>query len=189
MQWMNTNKRYGLIARLFHGIMLIWVPLQLIGGFWAASLSDADKAQVISGHKASGLLILIMVLLRMSWRMANVLPEPPKKLTDFQVMVSRTVHRVIYGLLIAMPLSGWAMATLAGKPPVLPGIGKVVFPLIQPRNVCLLGNPYPLGYLMWVAHGTLGVLIALVLLMHMGVGISHYLKKDGIFDRMYFPKD
>lgn len=189
MLWKNTNEKYGVIARFLHGLVSILVLLQLAGGFWFMN-SPADlKAALYALHKISGLLILILMMIRLSWRMANVLPTFPYRVSEKKAIIARSVHRLFYVLLLLMPLSGWAMATLSGYPPVIPGMGPFNFPLLTKQTVCVFGTPYTLIKIMALTHFYTACTLLVFLAMHIGVGISHAIKGDGVLDRMFFPKD
>lgn len=189
MLWKNTNERYGVIARSLHGLISLLVLLQLAGGFWFMN-SPADlKAELYAPHKVSGLLILTLMLIRLSWRMANVLPGFPYGTDETKVIIARSVHRLMYVLLLVMPLSGWAMATLSGHPPIIPGVGPFNFPLLVKQTVCIFGNPYPLVRIMALTHFYTACVLAVSITMHIGVGITHAIKGDGVLDRMFFGKD
>ena len=58
MQLKNTVNGYGLVARLFHGVMAVMIIGQLAVGFWMVDLIPAEKAAIYASHKLGGLLVL-----------------------------------------------------------------------------------------------------------------------------------
>lgn len=185
MELWNTNRGYGFVARAFHVVIATLVIIQLSAGFWMVGLEEGMKADIYKNHKLSGMIILLLMLLRLLWRTINVLPDAPKNLPKLQVMLARGGQRLLYTLLILMPSSGWLMATLAGRPPVIPGIGEVWFPLASNKSVCIFGNPYPLAKLAANTHGMTAILIVILVAIHASFGLMHYYSNDGVFQRMF----
>ena len=90
---------------------------------------------------------------------------------------SRATHLLIYVLLLGMPIGGW-LATAAGGYPVqffdwnLPG---------------LIGKNEALSERIFQLHGIGGLMLTVLLVLHMGAGLRHWLRKDGITRRMSLP--
>jgi cytochrome b561 len=89
-------------------------------------------------------------------------------------VVSRTTHLLIYVLLLGMPIGGW-LATAAGGYPVqlfdweLPG---------------LIGKNEALSERLFQLHGIGGLILTALLVLHTGAGLRHWMRKDGIMQRM-----
>ncbi len=61
--------------------------------------------------------MLILVALRLGWRLSNPTPALPAALERYQRFLARANHAFLYALLLIFPLSGWAaLSTLIGNP-------------------------------------------------------------------------
>ena len=81
----NTLSSYGLITKLFHWFIgIAIVGLLVIGFIMVSMLPSADKWQLYSMHKATGVLVLFLVSLRVLWRLINVKLELPADLPLWQ---------------------------------------------------------------------------------------------------------
>lgn len=191
MLYKNTHKGYGLIARLFHFFIAVAILYQLYNGFMMVDLPQSMKAAVYSQHKTYGLLILTFVVIRMGWRYINVLPDLPASTPNWQVLAARSLHRTFYVLMIAIPVTGWAMSTAAGFLPVYPWLGKVALPLFSDKGFCLLGvcvETAVAGSFSHDTHAVLGYLIASLLVIHTSIALYHAYLKDGIFSRIFLDR-
>src|SRR5437870_11047024 len=77
---------------------------------------DTKKITLILYHKEFGLLVLVLVVVRLAWRLTNVIPQLVEHLPDWQKIAARFVHLCFYGLMVALPITGWLMSSAAGIP-------------------------------------------------------------------------
>ncbi len=136
MQLANTTQRYGIIAIALHWLMAILL-ISLVGvGLYMVSLPDAGfdrtKITLILVHKEYGILALVLGALRLAWRVGNVLPALVAHLPDWQKVIARFVHLCFYGLMFALPASGWLMSSAAAIPAY--AFGVVLPDLIGPDD-------------------------------------------------------
>ncbi len=116
----NTAERYGLVAIVLHWVMAALILTLVTLGLYMVSLPDAgfDKTKVtlIIFHKEYGILALALAALRLAWRVGNLLPALVEHLPDWQKVAARFVHLSFYGLMFALPVTGWLMSSAAGIP-------------------------------------------------------------------------
>ena len=75
----NTDNSYGLITKIFHWLIALAVLGLITVGFTMASMdSSAEKSELYTMHRASGTMILILVVLRLAWKFSNNTVKPPK---------------------------------------------------------------------------------------------------------------
>lgn len=116
-------------ARLLHWgtafAVLVEVPAGLIMTWtYRFSTTGGEGAQVhlrsSQVHHTLGLLLLAAVFFRIFWRLRHPVPELPQDAGPLSRIGARTVQGLLYGLLLVLPLSGWAslsaMAAGAGYP-------------------------------------------------------------------------
>ncbi|MEC7030137.1 MAG: cytochrome b [Pseudomonadota bacterium] len=190
MNWKNTSNGYGVMARFFHIIMAVMLIGQLAVGTWMVGLPGSEKATIYSNHKTLGLILLVIVFLRLSWRFINVLPDLPNT-PKWQIFAARSLHRSFYLMMIGLPISGWMMSTAAGFLPVFPGVGKVSFPFFSKNTFCVVGQCFArkeVGSLMHTTHEVLSWVLATALVVHISIALWHFHLKDGIFERIFFDR-
>lgn len=110
----NTATHYGLISQLLHWAVVVLVILQFI---WAWRMDELPRGvvlyEVTVQHKSFGMTILGLMVLRVLWRLFNRPPPLPDHVTGWEHFAARFTHWLLYGLLFAMPLSGWIMSSAA----------------------------------------------------------------------------
>jgi cytochrome b561 len=111
----NTLSSYGLITKLFHWFIgIAIVGLLVIGFIMVSMLPSVDKWQLYSMHKATGVLVLFLVSLRVLWRWINVKLELPADLPLWQKLASKFTHSLLYIFMFLMPVSGILMSRFGG---------------------------------------------------------------------------
>jgi cytochrome b561 len=122
----NTKQHHGVVAIALHWLMAALLVALLALGLYMIRLPDvgfdARKVVLILIHKQLGLLALALAALRLAWRVGNALPVLVRTLPDWQKVVARFVHLCFYGLMFALPISGWLMSSAAGIPVSLFGL-------------------------------------------------------------------
>src|SRR5262249_23080874 len=126
--------RFTLFSRLLHWSMVAMVIAQLLLGVtMVASLSYYPLLLAI--HRPLGVAILAFAVIRLANRLTH---RPP----PFLATMSRAERRIamwseylLYALLLAQPLVGWAMLSAARYPIVL--YGPVHLPGIAPHTITL----------------------------------------------------
>lgn len=183
----RADDRYALLQRLLHWLIAILVLGALAGGalLWAygfSGLKDTFGMEVTNTiykyHKTVGVLILGLMLARLALRLALGAPPPHPTLSPGLAATARANHLAFYGLLILMPVLGWA-ATAAGGFPVQ------FFDLTLPG---IIGENKALSETLYQLHGIVGATIAALVLLHIAAALRHWLVlKDGVIHRIALP--
>ena len=179
---MNAHPRFfAPLARLLHWLMALMVIAMLfIGAGLAASVSERHE-WLIHLHKPLGIAILVLVIVRLAVRFSTRQPPLPSDLPLWQVLAAKASHLVLYGLMLVLPLLGWAMISAAGDPVMLSS--SVQLP-------ALVAADAPLFALLRKAHGYLAYLLFLTVLLHLAAALFHGLiRRDGVLHSMTGTKD
>ena len=77
MQLHNTDERYGVVAKSLHWIVGLLIIVAWIVGYYACDLprTDPSKGTLFFYHKSVGMLILMLVIARLSWRLYDGSPK------------------------------------------------------------------------------------------------------------------
>ncbi len=117
MCWKNTAFSYGIVAKSFHWVMALMILGLLAVGFYMAGLDGTpDKFKLYNLHKSTGCLVLILVCVRLMWKMVNVAPVLPPSLHRLEKFLAHMGHLALYALMFAMPMSGLLMSQASGFP-------------------------------------------------------------------------
>jgi cytochrome b561 len=169
---------HWLIALMVFGLLAAGLTFMVLGyeGTVEAFGDDATNA-LYKYHKTFGILLLVFMLVRLGLRWAYPPPPYDPPISGFERVVGRGAHILFYLLLIGMPVGGW-LATAAGGYPVqffdvnLPG---------------LIGKDKALSEILFQLHGTAGLLLLALIVLHIGASIRHFLRKDKVMQRISLP--
>ena len=172
---MARQRQFTLLSRILHWTMAVMVlAMLLIGIGMVASLADYHRLVAI--HRPLGILILILVAIRLVNRLLNPAPPLPDHMPAWQRLAAKGSHVLLYALMFALPLVGWAMLSAADYPIVL--YGSLHLPPILPHDAMLYA-------VLRKTHTYLAFLLFATFLAHLGAALLHALiHRDGVFDSM-----
>jgi cytochrome b561 len=107
------QQRYTAVAIALHwAIALLIIGLIAVGWIMDAMPGGpgSPKTAIIQLHKSFGITVLLLSIARIIWRLMNP-PPPEPAMPAAQAFLARAVHVLLYILIIAMPLTGWIMAS------------------------------------------------------------------------------
>jgi cytochrome b561 len=150
-----------------------------------ADISKADQYKLFQIHKASGVIVLWAVFIRLTTRIFTHAPPLPASLNQQQVFKAKLGHILLYIALVIMPLSGWLMVSASpfGLPtfvfvdwinwPHIPGVAR------NKAIETIANNVH------WITAAVLGVLIV----GHVSALIWHKKKHNlNLITRMWWNK-
>ena len=173
----SQDGQYDGIAKLFHWVIVVLLIAQYTTKIVPASAASwATEAGLNAWHLAVGPTILLLMLLRLAWRLTHHTPPPPSDLSIGVQWLSRGTHWLFYGGLIVLPVLGWLSASGFGARPTLAGI----IPL-----PALIGQNKAVAEAVGTAHGALAWLLLAVIVLHVSGAMYHVtVKRDGVLQRM-----
>ena len=117
MRAKNTTERYGWVAIALHWLMAPAIIGLFALGWWMRQLSYYDPwyRQGPELHKAIGILLLGLLLLRLLWKLVNQSPAPEPATPNWQLLSARLAHGAIYLLLFTIMTSGYLISTADGR--------------------------------------------------------------------------
>jgi len=167
--------RFALFSRLLHWTMAVMVVAMLFIGI-AMVGSLADYHWLVAIHRPLGILVLLLVVIRLVNRLIHPAPPLPPDMPPILRFAAYASHVLLYILMFALPLVGWAMLSAAGNPIVL--LGTWHLPPILPHSANLYALLRPL-------HTVLAFALFATFLAHLGAALAHALIfRDGVFQSM-----
>lgn len=183
----NSELRYGSVAMGFHWLIAAFVIVNLGLGLYMADLPKTDPYRFLlfQTHKSIGLTVLVLSLLRLGWRLFNPVPPLPRGMGTLMRLAARSTHILLYVLIVAIPLAGWALVSSSPLGLPTPYFGLFAWPNIPfladlPRatkmhNLGLFAETHEL--LAWSA-------IVLIVLHVAGALYHQILRRDDVMKRM-----
>lgn len=167
--------RFPVFSRILHWLMAVLVVAMLfIGAGMVASLGDYHW--LLTVHRPLGLAILVLVAIRLVNRLLNPPPSLPARMPRWQRAAAKASHWLLYALMFALPLVGWAMLSAARYPVV--AWGAFVLPPLLPHDAALFAVLREL-------HRILAYLLFATFIAHLGAALLHALiRRDGVFESM-----
>jgi cytochrome b561 len=164
-------------------IALHWLIALLVIGAFTLGLVMTDipgltptKLRYYSWHKWAGVTVLGLAALRLLWRLGHRPPALPANTPAWQQRAAHWVHVLLYLLMFAVPVSGYAFTLAAGVP--------VVYLGVLPLPVLFDADP-ALKPVLRSIHYWLDMTLAAVVLMHIGAALKHhFVDGDGLLARM-----
>jgi len=109
---MNDETRYGVVAITLHWLIAAAViGLYIVGTIMEDMKPSLQQFELYQLHKSFGITVLLLTVVRLVWRVANPQPTLPPGMTTLQRTAARLTHWGFYGLLLLVPLAGWAMVS------------------------------------------------------------------------------
>lgn len=99
--------RYTRVAMGLHWIVAVLIIGNVILGLAADSLPDDWIRPAVDTHKSIGLTVLGLAVLRLLWRFANPPPPLPDSYPPLERIGAHAAHWALYGLIFALPITGW----------------------------------------------------------------------------------
>lgn len=173
----NTGTSWGAPAKLLHWTIAVLIFAQIALGWLAASWRlSPTKLQLFGWHKSVGMLVLALVLLRIAWRLANPSPRLPVGTSVIERIAARASHGLLYGLTIALPLSGWVINSAAAIP--FRVFGWFPLPAITAPDKAV-------EEIAKQAHLVLVSALALLVVLHVAAALRHhFIKRNDVLARM-----
>ena len=168
---------YSRPAKIFHWITAIAVISTVPMGITMMRVGSGDLQNALFfTHKSIGALILMVTAARLVWRLFHPAPPLVPGLPGWQVAAAKGSHLLLYVLLFAVPLLGWAGTSAFGAPVDFFGL----FNLPQ-----ILEKDQALAERLLGIHAVVALSLAGLVLVHVSAALyHHFIRKDETLRRM-----
>lgn len=186
----TQDRRYTNVAIILHWVIALAIFVQIAGGKWMVSAGAAATGSVFTVfqiHKTIGLTIFGLTLARIIWRLAHRAPALPDSMSRFERFAASATHIGFYALLILVPLSGWAMASVSptGVPTFFLLLESLPFAHLSIPGVAGLTERHTAEALLKGVHENLSLAMGLLIVLHIAAALKHqFFAKDNLIARM-----
>ena len=169
--------QYTPTAVALHWIVALLIIGNLAFGLYVAGLPISPaKLRTVSWHKWVGVTILVVVAVRLAWRLGHPAPPLPATMAPWERRAAHGTHVLLYVLFFAAPITGWLFSSAAGFPVVYLG----VLPLPD-----LVSKNRELADVLRAAHKWINYTMAALIVLHAAAAIKHHLlDRDDVLARM-----
>lgn len=172
--------RYSAVAIALHWLIALAIVGLVVIGIVMTGLPDTELARkfaLYQLHKSLGITVLALSLLRLAWRLTHRPPPLPDTLKPWERRAARATHIGFYGLIIVIPLLGWAM--VSASPYNIPTVLWGVIPWPH------LPVPKPAFEAFRAGHVLLAFGAVALLVLHVAAALKHhYILRDDVLARM-----
>lgn len=176
----NSSYGYGWISILIHWVSFIVASVVFGFGLYMVELTYYDSLYTIlpEWHKALGLLIGVLTLLRLAWMRVTVKPHFLGD-SKWQALFASLAHLALYLSLLLLVVTGYFIVTADGR-------GLQLFGQTWLSAVTVLDSDQAewVGkWHRWIAYGFGGLVVG-----HASAALyHHFFHRDNTLKRMLFP--
>ncbi len=176
---MITRNRYDTVAMGLHWLMAAAI-LGLLGlGFVMTGLKPGSPLQfkLYQLHKSVGALVFGLAALRLGWRLGHQPPPLPAAMGPGERLLAHAGHWALYGLMLGLPLAGWAVVSTSPY-----NIPTILFGVVDLPHLPL---PRDLNALAKGTHMIGAWLLIATLVGHVTAALRHhFVLRDDVLVRM-----
>jgi cytochrome b561 len=159
------RQSYTSTAILLHwSIALLIIGLFILGLYMSDLPRSPERIALFGWHKSLGVTVYLLACYRLYWRRNNPPPPLSQQMTEQMQRLAHLGHKLLYALMLIVPLSGWLMSSARGYQTVL--FGVVPIPDLIAKNE----DP---GQLLKDTHEWLNYCLAATVLGHIGFALKH----------------
>ena len=164
------NQGYGAVARALHWLMAALMILQWFSG------EESKTFGGMSFHFSLGLTLMLLVLIRLGWRVTHPVPALPSSAPAWERTVARLMHLSWYLLMLALPLSGILYRQFRGKTTSWFGLADLPAWLSPDKYWAHQSEDI---------HKILGTVFLVLLTLHVVAALKHhFIDRDGVLRGM-----
>ena len=167
---------YGATARVFHWLIFILLAAQYAVGSIMPHIGRKTLNEGwVNWHLSIGAAILFVIVLRLVWRLTHPVPLLAG-MPAFERTIAGLTHWILYALVLAMTLLGWAAANYRGWTVVL--FGAVPLPQLAPKGASWAHEAGDI-------HNILVYVLLGFIVLHVAGALYHYaILRDRVTQRM-----
>ena len=175
MSIFNSQKEYGLLAKLFHWITFVILIAQIPFGFYLVGLEFSDRRIDLENiHILIGITVFYITLLRLIWKFFNSSPTDGNSFFKGQIIIAKINHFLLYLSIFTITISGILKKLYMGET-----LNFIFFKYGFEKDNFVLADTY---YEVHIYANYL--LLALISLHILAVIVHHFVFKDKILNKI-----
>lgn len=187
--WRDSAFGWSLPTRLLHWGIAGLIGFQVTVGVWMANFVPdlIDRFRLTQTHKSWGVVVFGLVVVRLLWRTASRWRRPPMPsgMPSWQVHAAAWSHRMLYLLMVVMPLSGWILVSASPLAHMVNLRSKVFGRFVLPDPIGY--GSYSIEHAAAAVHILGAIALGMLLVIHVGAALRHQFgARDGVLTRMIF---
>lgn len=180
---MNTVERYNRVQIILHWVIAVIILCMIGLGLFMVELpkqselpagEESVRAFYFLFHKSLGITVAILILLRVLWRLTHKAPPLPDTIGKWQRIAANSVHGLLYGLMILMPITGYMQSIFSKYDTKFWGI---VLPRMADADKAMREN-------FTEVHQALAIIFIALIVVHIVAALKHWIQGTGIMQRM-----
>lgn len=172
----QAQHSFSPLARRLHWLTALAIFITFPLGMALERAAPAMLDMLYRAHWSFGLLALFLALPRIANRLRGDHPGDYPGLTRFEATASSVIHKLLYVLMVAVPVGGWLGKSAYGGPITVFGLFDMP---------ALLAQDQALGERILGVHTAMAKLLALCILLHVAGALKHrFITRDGVMQRM-----
>lgn len=181
----DPGGRYTAVAILLHWLIAAAIFAQVALGLTMTQkgLPPMRQFQLYQLHKSVGITILLLVVLRVLWRLGHRPPPLPSAMPAMERRAAAGAHLVLYGLIVGLPLTGWAV--VSASPFNIPTVLYGIVPWPHLPVLSTLQDKAPVEATLEAVHAYGAWLLIALIAVHAAAALRHgIVLRDGVLRRM-----
>ena len=177
----NTDSaaRYSRGAIILHWLIALLIIGNFVGAWMSEDLPRDQKFVMMGYHKANGILILLLTLVRIGWRFTHRPPPLLESLKAWEAALAKVTHTLFYLLMLAVPLAGWGLHSAFGKGKPVSMFGLFDFPALP------VGSDKATIGLFHDLHEVTATAMLALFVLHVAAALKHqFADRDGTMRRI-----
>jgi len=168
---------FGAGRKFFHWSIAAFLLFQIPLGLYMTDLPlGPDKLEKYSLHKAVGMTIFAVAILRLVWALLSKRPALHTDTPFYEKALVKVMQAILYIAVCLLPMSGWMMSSAAGYPVSLFGLYTLPS-LIEPDKTLVDG--------FIDMHEMQGWILMTAIALHVAGALRHhFLLKDDTLKKM-----
>ena len=179
------STRYSTVAIILHWMIAFGILVLIAMGLIMdhLHLDPMRVFQLYQLHKSIGITVLLLVIIRIGWRLLHRAPPLPDTMPVTEKKLAHLAHLALYVLQIILPLSGWATVSVSVF--AIPTVLFSVVPWPDLPVLPTLENKAPVEDALktvhhWLAWGLLALITA-----HVAAALRHrFILHDSVLAQM-----
>ncbi len=178
-------ERYTGVAIALHWLIALGIVAQLALGLAMTKIAMARMTEfkLYQLHKSIGITILLLVLLRVLWRLGHRPPPLPDGLPPAERVAAKGTHWMLYLFMLGLPITGWMLVSVSpyNLPTVL--FGRIPWPHLPIFTD--VEDKGPVEDAMKAVHAYAAWLLIAIVSVHAAAALRHhFVKRDDVLRRM-----